>query len=309
MRWLWLPCLVAVVLPAPAPAQDRPAGPAVPPGVAYHRDLTYCTVGKTDLRLDLALPKDGKGPFPCVVCVHGGGWHLGTRKSYTQTVLALARRGYVAATVSYRLSPASRFPAQINDVKCAVRWLRAHAEQYHIDKDRIGALGESAGGHLVCLLATTTKQDGLEGDGGCADQPSKVCCAVAWYPPTDLTHAHEAIRSPSAPVLEAMYARKAVEDLLGGPPEKAGRECYAKASPVTYVKKGAAPTLCVHGTADSLVPIGQSKLLEKKLKEAGVECRLCPIAKAGHGFRGKDREAALKASFEFLDEHLKQAKR
>jgi acetyl esterase/lipase len=293
---------------APARAQEKPAGPRVPPGVEYLPDLTYCTVDNTEMKLDLARPKDGTGPFPAVVCVHGGGWHMGTRKMYTAWVLELARNDYVAVSVSYRLTPKYQFPCQINDVKCAVRWLRANADKYKVDPERIGCIGDSAGGHLVCLLGTTSKKDGLDGDGGYAEQSSAVKCVVAYYPPTDLTIVHEVIRDGKAPFLEGLYAKKVVEDLLGGPPEKVGADKYAKCSPVCYACKEAAPMLLIHGTADKLVPIEQSKLLEKKLKEAGAEATVLPIEKGGHGFWGKDSETAAMAAMEFFAKHLKPAK-
>jgi acetyl esterase/lipase len=284
------------------------AKPALPPGVEYLPDLVFGTADGTELKLDLARPSQGAGPFPAVVCVHGGGWHMGTRKMYRSWLQELAQQGYVAVSVGYRLSPKHRFPCQINDVKCAVRWLRANADKYGVDRDRIGCLGDSAGGHLVCLLGATSKKDGLEGDGGHADQSSAVCCVVAYYPPTDLTMAHEVIRGGKAPFLEGLYAKKCLEDLLGGPPEKVGAEKYAQCSPLCYAGKHCPPTLLVHGTADRLVPIEQSKLLEKKLREAGVDVTLLPIEKGGHGFWGKDNEKAARAAMEFLTKHLKPAK-
>lgn len=312
-RWM-LPLFACLFLHlASATAQDKqpdkkPAEPEVPNGVELLSDITYCTVDNMELKLDLARPKEGKGPFPAVVCLHGGGWHMGTRKMYTSWVTRLAEEGYVAIAVSYRLTPKNQFPCQIQDAKCAVRWLRANADKYKVDKDRIGCMGDSAGGHLVCLLGTTAKKDGLEGDGGFADQSSKVQCVVAYYPPTDLTVVHEIVRAGKAPVLEGLYARKVVEDLLGGPPEKVGMDKYSKCSPVTYVSKESAPMLLIHGTADRLVPIDQSRMLEKKLRDAGVEVTVLPIEKAGHGFGGKNNEIAGAATIEFFEKHLKPAK-
>jgi acetyl esterase/lipase len=289
-----------------ARAQDRK--PAASNDIEYLTDLVYGKAGDTELKLDLARPKNGNGPFPAIVCLHGGGWHMGTRKMYTRWLMELAPQGYVVVTASYRFAPKHPFPSQINDAKCAVRWLRANAERYKVDKDRIGCIGDSAGGHLVCLLGTTTMKDGLEGDGGHAEQSSKVQCVVAYYPPTDLTIVHDVIRSGKAPFLEGLYAKKVVEDLLGGPPEKVGAEKYQKCSPLCYAGKDAAPMLLVHGTADRLVPIDQSRMLEKKLREAGADVTLLPIEKGGHGFAGKDNEKAAAAAMQFFARHLRPAR-
>src|SRR5262249_22409445 len=148
------------------------------------------------LQLDLAMPKDGDGPFPAVVCIHGGGWRGGSRQDLTRSIPPLggrslieylAGRGYVAATVSYRLAPKDKFPAQIEDCKAAVRWLRANAKKYKINPERFGAVGFSAGGHLVSLLGTSDKDDALEGNGGNPEQSSRVQAVVNFFGPTDFT--------------------------------------------------------------------------------------------------------------------------
>lgn len=133
------------------------------PEIRVERDIVYGKADRMELLLNLALPKDGKGPFPAVVCIHGGGWRAGKREDMDSMAELLARRGYVAATVSNRLVPTARFPAQIEDCKAAVRSLRANAAKYQINPDRIGEIGPSAGGHLSCLLGVTDKKDGLEG--------------------------------------------------------------------------------------------------------------------------------------------------
>src|SRR5436190_17481820 len=126
-------------------------------------DLIFARPGGKALKLDLARPGEGAGPFPAVVCLHGGGWVGGSRKQMGQTIGVLARRGYVAVAPDYRVAPADRFPACVEDCKAAVRWLRRHAKQYNIDPDRIGVVGLAAGGHLACLLGVTDPSDGLEG--------------------------------------------------------------------------------------------------------------------------------------------------
>src|SRR5829696_7667281 len=152
-RWLWLGgiaglCGLGVVVWAFSPEAPRP--PA-----RHQDDLVFARPGDEVLRLDMALPGRGEGPFPAVVCLHGGGWTGGTRKQMAQTIDVLARRGFVAVSPDYRLAPKHRFPACVEDCKAAVRWLRANAGQYRIDPKRIGVVGLAAGGHLACLLGTT----------------------------------------------------------------------------------------------------------------------------------------------------------
>lgn len=282
-------------------ATEKPSSAA--PSVDFLPDLVYGRAGGEDLKLDLARPKDGKGPFPAVVCIHGGGWAHGSRKMYGGLIRQLARAGYVGATVDYRLAPKHLFPACVEDVKCAVRWLRANAEKYAIDPDRVGAWGDSAGGHLVGMLGTTSREDGLEGNGGSPEQSSRVQAVVAFYGPFDMTAGHAA--DPAAPDLSS-YRLRLIEQFLGGPPSQVP-DVYRKASPMTYVSKDDPPFLLIHGTQDKLVPIGQSEAFEKKLKEAGVEAELMRIEGGDHGFGGRNLETALAAALAFFEKHLKPA--
>jgi acetyl esterase/lipase len=281
---------------------QRPAAPKAPDEVEYLPDITYTKAGGVELQLDIAMPKEGAGPFPAIVCVHGGGWHSGSRKSYTPVIWECAKRGYVGVTVSYRFAPQHKFPAQIEDVKAAVRWLRANAAKYKIDPDRIGATGGSAGGHLVGLLGVTSKEDKLEGNGGHLDQSSRVQAVAPMFGGFDLTVAWE--HAPKQPPLEAAYLRKVGEDLIGGLPS-AKPDVWKAASPITYVTKDDPPFLLIHGTADTLVPLEQSELMEKKLKESGVPVELMRVQGAGHGFKGKELEDVGSATFEFFNKHLK----
>jgi len=134
--------------------------------IEVHRDLVYATAADADLKLDLALPKAGKGPSPAVVFLHGEGWRAGNRQQMNHFIEGMARLGYVGVTPDYRLVPGARFPAQVEDCKAAIRWLRAHAAEYGVRADRIGVVGFSAGGHLAAMLGLTGTQDGLESAGG-----------------------------------------------------------------------------------------------------------------------------------------------
>ncbi len=267
--------------------------PAVPDGVTFETGIEYTNPDEQHLKLNMARPKGG-GPFPAVVCIHGGGFRAGKRESYDALTIKLAERGYVAVTVSYRLAPKYPFPAAIHDTKAAVRWLRAHAKQYHIDPDRIGTTGGSAGGHLAQFLGVTADVKEFEGTGGHAEQSSKVKCVVNVYGPSDFTKSYG----------KSVDAAEVLPLFLGGNLEKA-RALHIKASPLYWVTPNAAPTLFIHGTEDKYVHVEQAEWIHDKLKAASVETELLKLEGAGHGFKGKDAETAEKALFAFFDKHLK----
>ena len=156
----------------------------------FEPGVEYTNPDDQHLQLNLARPKTGDGPFPAVVCIHGGGFRAGTREGYDNLCIRLAEHGYVAVTVTYRLAPKYPFPAAIHDVKAAVRWARANAAKYRIDPDRIGVTGGSAGGHLAQFLGVTADVKEFEGDGGNASQSSRVACVVNFYGPSDFTKSY-----------------------------------------------------------------------------------------------------------------------
>ncbi len=155
-------------------------------GMKFLRDVPYIEDGHERHLLDLFLPAKAAGRLPLVVWIHGGGWQAGSKEGCPAQWLV--GKGYVVASINYRLSQHAVFPAQIEDCKAAIRWLRAHSAEYAIDPDRIGVFGGSAGGHLVALLGTTGNVKDLEGNGGNLDQSSRVQCVVDWYGPTDFVH-------------------------------------------------------------------------------------------------------------------------
>ncbi len=275
-------------------------------------DVVYGEAGGEKLYLDLASPKAEKGPFPCVVALHGGAWRGGSRKDLSRPIpwadLGLpdggaarsfieevASRGYVAASVGYRLSPAHKFPAHIEDAKTAVRYLRANAKALNIDPERIGVVGFSAGGHLAALLGTTDKSAGFD-TGLYPEESSKVACVVDFFGPSDLTLYAE------TPGIEQAFMRP----LLGGSFAKQP-ELFRKASPVEYVTKSAAPFLIFHGTADFVVPYVHSARLNAKLKAAGVPTELVPMRNKSHGWFGEDARDSHERQMKFFAEHLKPA--
>ncbi len=282
--------LLAVAVPA---AAQKP--PTVPDTVIFEAGIEYTNPDNQHLQLDMAKPKTGDGPFPAILCVHGGGFRAGNRNGYDGQIIRLAEKGYVAVTVSYRLAPKYPFPAAVHDTKAAVRWLRANAKKYHIDPERIGVTGGSAGGTLAQMLGVTDGVKEFEGTGGNEKESSKVACVVNYYGANDFTKSYG--KSVDAAEVLPLY--------LGGNLEKA-RGLHIKASPLYWVTPNAVPTLCIHGTDDKYVAHEQSEWLVEKLKAAGVEAELLTLDKAGHGFQGKDAETAEKAMIAFFDKHLKK---
>jgi acetyl esterase/lipase len=269
--------------------------PAVPDDVVFESGIEYANPDNQHLQLDMARPKKGDGPFPAIICIHGGGFRAGKREGYDGLCIRLAQNGYVAMTVSYRLAPKYQFPAAIYDVKAAVRWARANAAKYHIDPERIGVTGGSAGGHLAQFLAVTADVKDFEGEGGNPNQSSKVACVVNVYGPSDFTKSYG----------KSVDAAEVLPLFLGGDLQKA-RTQHLRSSPLYWVTPNAAPTLCIHGTEDKYVAHEQAVWLIDKLKAAGVEAELITMEGAGHGFKGKDAETAEKALIEFFNKRLKK---
>ncbi len=290
----WLVVVVGIWLSPPVLAQKPKPGPAIPAGVSFEQNVEYANPDGQHLQLDLARPRDGDGPFPAVLCIHGGGFRAGSRAGYVGLCLRLAEKGYVAVTVDYRLAPKYPFPAAIHDTKEAVRWLRANAAKYHIDPNRIGVTGGSAGGHLAQFLGVTADVKEFEGDGGHRDQSSRVACVVNYYGPSDFTRSYG----------KSVDAAEVLPLFLGGDLQKARRR-HVLASPLYWVTPHAAPTLCVHGTKDTYVAYEQATWIVERLKAAEVEAELLTLEGAGHGFKGADADKADKALFAFFDKHLK----
>lgn len=270
------------------------AAPPVPENVIWETDIEYSNSGDQHLQLNLARPKTGTGPFPTVLCIHGGGFRAGKRDSYDGLCLKLAERGYVAATMTYRLAPQHQFPAAVHDTKTAVRWLRANTKKYNINPDKIGVTGGSAGGHLAQFLAVTANVPQFEGTGGNPEQSSSVACVVNVYGPSDFTKSYG----------KSVDAHEVLPLWLGGD-LKTKHDLHVQASPLYWVTPNAAPTLCIHGTEDKYVAHEQAVWLVDKLKAATVEAELLTLEGAGHGFKGADAEKAEKALFDYFDKKLK----
>ncbi len=271
-----------------------PAQRPLPEGVKVLRDLEYVKDGHERQKLDLYLPEKSAGPLPVVVWVHGGAWLRGSKDPCPATFLS--GKGFAVASINYRLSGQAVFPAQIEDCKAAVRWLRANAKKYNLNPDHVGAWGGSAGGHLVALLGTSGGVKELEGKGGNLDQSSKVMCVVDWFGHSDLRNAPGPRNDPKHPVAQ----------LLGGT-TTAEKEKAALASPVVHITKECPPFLIMHGDQDRSVPLPQSKMLAEALKKASVPVTFVILEGAGHGGPEFYKEENRKRVEEFFTQHLKGA--
>ena len=254
-------------------------------------DITYGKGGDVELKLDLARPIKGRGPFPALVFIHGHGQN---RKGYYHEIREAAERGYVAVSVDFRIFGMREngkvkypFPAQVQDVKCAVRWLRANARKYKIDPNRIGVVGWSSGGHLSLMLGLTDPSHGLEGRCGKKKYSSRVQAVVSLAGPTELIRFYQ--EKP----------KQWVVDSLGGTPEEVPEQ-YKRASPLTYVSKDDPPVLSVHGEKNHQVPLNQPELLDAKMREVGASHTLKIKKDGGHVV------LVDKSVWEFLNEHLKR---
>ena len=277
---------------APSPGKAKAAAFPLPPGVRVLRDVAYVKDGHERQKLDLYLPAGAKN-LPLVVWIHGGGWQNGSKdRTPAQSLLT---RGYAVASLNYRLSSHAVFPAQLEDCKAAIRWLRTHAREHGFDPDRIGVWGSSAGGHLVALLGVTG--DVKEFDRGeNAGVSSRVQAVVDFFGPADLLTMgaqsgansrinHDASDSPEA-------------KLIGGTLQE-NKTQARRASPITYVSKDDAPMLIVHGDADPLVPLAQSETFLVALKAAGVDASLYVVKGGGHGgFRDPEVDVRVRAFLE-----------
>ena len=262
--------------------------------VEHDYDLTYTTVEGQDLKLDLARPAEGTGPFPAVVVIHGGAWRGGNKAMHRDILDRFAARGYVAISPQYRFCPEFVYPAQILDVKAAVRWLKGRAEAEHLDPDRIGAMGFSAGGHLALMLGVTDADDGLEGDAPEGVPDTRVRAVVNYFGPTDLLATD--IPAVSVPL---------IRDLLGGAPSE-NTDLAKLGSPVHFVTSDDPPILTFQGTKDPLVPYTQALVLLDAMTKVGEPGRVELIAGGGHGDWGAiELERTMEDAKAFFDKHLK----
>lgn len=257
--------------------RSRPAGVG-PLAFTVERDVVYTAAGgPAPQRADVYRPV-GSGPFPAVVVVHGGGWDRRDRSDMDGISEKLAGRGYVVANIDYRLAPAHRYPAALEDTQAAIRWMRANAARLHVNAERVGGWGYSAGGHLVALA-------------GMLDEPAdtRLQAVVAGGTPSDLPH------YPVSPIITRFI----------GAPFAQARETWLAASPVTHVDAGDPPVFQYHGTWDKLVHVEDADTFKAALDRAGVANELYRVRGSGHigtfllGF------GAEAAAIDFLDRQLR----
>ena len=305
-----------------------------PGGVTGLPDVTYAArPGFRPLALDLYLPPDSasnqKSPpnagFPLIVHIHGGGWSAGHARhaaafaDFPAVLASIAARGYVVASVNYRLAGEAPSPAQVMDIKTAVRWLRAKAGAYRIDPARVALWGESAGGHLAALTAATCGVDAydpvtlpppgsVDPEGRpltstlppeVAGQTDCVQCAVAWYGLFDFTTVPQETDKRDHPVMTASAA------YLGCELDRCQPGLAEGASPVTYVDADTPPMLLIHGTADELHSPKQSEAMAAELKKAGVSTELALLDGVGHSLIGRTPDDTRAASLKALDSTLR----
>jgi len=301
----------------PDSTTEWPGGRFLPPpepregadGSVRYEGVTYAAPeGYRPLQLDVWVPASATPP-PLVVWIHGGAWLFGDRRYLPETLRPnqlfeeLINVGLAVATIDYRHALEAQFPAQLHDVKAAIRYLRAYADVLGVDTSRIGVWGESAGGHLAALIALTAQRPDLEGTLGVLDGSSAVDVVVDWYGVADLTVKPQP-DSAAQPPPELLTEPQDI--LVGGQDQHA----YAAASPITYVTPAAPPFLLVHGTADAVVPYLQSEVLARALTEAGVPVRLVPIEGADHIFNGHDDiDGVVRLSVDYFAEALLPARR
>ena len=264
--------MLALVLVAVGPAG------AAATGVEVRRDVEYAVANGKRLLLDAYVPAGTGARRPAVVMIHGGGWRGGDKASWEPEARRLAERGWAAFSVNYRLDEPSPFPAEVDDVQAAVRWVRERAGEYRVDPGRIAALGESAGGHLAAMLATL----------GAGAGDARIRVGAAWSPPTDLTALARSRGDEWATRLMGCTLATCADRL-------------AQASPVTHVDPSDAPLYLVNST-DELVPLSQARALAERLAAAGVDHQLDVLPGNRHALDFRDE--AWAPTVAFLEKHL-----
>lgn len=282
----------------PSDHNDIPVPPQLSAGVIAHRDLPYVSKGHFRQKLDLYLPAQGENR-PLIIWVHGGAFRMGSKENieHNHLLFTCMEDGYAVASINYRLSQHAIFPAQIEDCKAAVRWLRAHAAEYKLDPARFAAWGPSAGGHLVAMLGTTGHTTGFD-VGEHLNVSSRVQAVVDYFGPTDFLQM-DAQRLPDGMIHDAPDSPES--ELVGGPIQENPAK-VAQANPITYVTAAAPPFLVIHGDQDPLVPHGQSVLLVEALQKADVNVTFYTVAGAGHG--GFTDPQVPELTHTFLSKHL-----
>lgn len=240
-------------------------------GLTYAQRDSWFGHTMQDLKMDLIYPEDKERKYPCIVWICGGAWLQMDRSAHLAYLSELARKGFTVASLQYRTSNETSFPGPLEDVKAGIRYLRAHAGRFHIDSEKIGVMGESAGGYLTCMAALATDPSFDVGEN--LEYSSSVQAACPWYPPTDFR---------GFPYDSAEQCAVAPESLLLGKNVMRHAGEALKCCPVSFVTPEAPPFLIIHGKDDHTVPFTQSELLYEKLEKAGCDATLLAIEGADH---------------------------
>ncbi len=301
--------LTALLVPVVAAEQLlQSAGQEEP---VFIESITYGLADGVELQLNIALPAESMGAadrYPMIIFIHGGGWQTGHRNAYNGRIKTTAQRGYVAATIAHRLTavkdangrPLYPWPAAIHDCKAAIRFLKTHAAEYHIDPNRVGVTGASSGGHLSLMLGLTSVQDGLEGTIPMPETDLPVVTDTRIQAVFNKSGPTEMVSCHAAPIVTPFF-----EDLLGKPDENPSG--YREASPVTYLTKDDPPVMTIHGTQDHVVPVEQAQLLDKRMNAAGLRHELLALDGQKHIFTRDYGSVYWDAVYAFFDKYLKQA--
>ncbi|AHV98491.1 alpha/beta hydrolase fold domain-containing protein [Paenibacillus sabinae] len=306
-----IPGIPPAETPVPIPPPVEPQPFPVPEGVELYEDVLIGNAGTRSIYTSIAVPKTlPHAPMPVMVYIHGGGWNHGDRKQALANICNyVTKRGYIGVSLDYRLTPEAPFPAQLQDVKLAIRYLRAHAAEYHLDPSRIGVWGSSAGGHLASLLGTTGHMDSgettaldtghvvnvpdLDGTGGWQEYSDQVQAVVDMYGPADFT-------------TKFANSYSSVTALLGGNNAFSVPDQARLAMPGTYASPDDPPFFIRHGDADATIPYTDSVTFSNQLKDAGVKVIDVKIVPGqGHGFTGGAAEQANAEAWAFLDQYVK----
>lgn len=284
-------------------ADSKPPGPddktviskATLDGLDQHFDVTFAKYGTRTLQLDIFRPKKATQKLPAIVCIHGGGWGKGAKIHHRKVAQAFAAKGYVTASIDYRLSGEAKFPAHIHDCKAAVRFLRANAAKYGIDANQIGAIGHSAGGHLAALLATSAGVAELDGDGGNAEFSSAIQAVVSMGAQTNFMSERNRKKSANAAIWQ---------QFLGGSQDEVP-DTYRLASPLTHLDKNDPPAWFITGEKDD--PSTHATAIRRKMDDLDIANGLTIIKDAPHPFTVKQVwfDQMMAAAVPFFNRTLK----
>lgn len=279
--------LATIISTTPAFSQEMAGTKAkpkvdLPPGITWDFDVPYIDDGDSAQRLDIYYPEQPpEEQQPLIVHIHGGGWMGGSK--YPCDVRMMTAHGYVVASVEYRFSQKAKFPAQIQDCQAAIRWLRANAPRYHINPNKVGVIGGSAGGHLASLVGVTGGKKVFTPIGGNEDQSDAVQCVCDIFGPKNFASVVEQAKKDKnvKNIFEFNTPSDPYSELIGS--KLSDKDKTAAVSPVTYVDKNSPPTLILHGTHDNMVPYAQSEEFEATMKKNGAPVWLQKFPGAGHG--------------------------